>query len=214
MSKGRIIDLGCAQANFTITLAGKDYQMIGLDLRKSFLQYAKLKAEKKEAENLTFVVGNVESIPVYSESFDGVILGELLEHTSRPEKMINEAKRVLKPGGYLFITTPNGQRVTPKKRMTYSKLKSIERDWKGIEFSPDQHVFEFVKEELGELVLTLKLELVSLRYMGLVRSFAPILCKTPLPISLLRKIDDVLVQIPFIQRKIGGVLVCVCRKGK
>jgi 2-polyprenyl-3-methyl-5-hydroxy-6-metoxy-1,4-benzoquinol methylase len=209
---GSIIDLACAQANFTISLAGKDYELVGLDLRRSFLQYAKLKVEKTENENLNFIVGNVECLPVNSESFDGIILGELLEHTSRPESVVIEAKRILKPGGYLFITTPNGERLTPDRRRTYSDLKNLNRNWKGIEFAPDTHVFEFLKIELGQLILGSNLELISLRYFGLARSLAPVLCSIPFPTSFLRKIEEILVRIPLIKRKIAGTLVCICRK--
>jgi 2-polyprenyl-3-methyl-5-hydroxy-6-metoxy-1,4-benzoquinol methylase len=212
LSSGQILDLGCAQGNFSVSLAGKGYQMVGLDLRRFFIQYAKLRVEEEESENLTFVVSSAEYLPIDSESFDGVILGELLEHTSKPKRMICEAKRVLKPGGYLFISTPNGERLTPNKRRTYRDLKRIKRNWKNIEFEPDTHVFEFLKDELEHLILVSNLELLSSSYMSLAKIAASILCPVPISIRFLRKIEDWLVGIPVIRRKIAGVIVCTCRK--
>jgi 2-polyprenyl-3-methyl-5-hydroxy-6-metoxy-1,4-benzoquinol methylase len=212
LSSGQILDLGCAQGNYTITLAGKGYQMVGLDLRRFFIQYAKLRVEEEENKNLTFVVGSAENLPIDSESFDGIFLGELLEHTSKPERMICEAKRVLKPGGYLFISTPNGERLTPNKKRTYRELKSIQRNWRTIEFEADTHVFEFSKDELEHLISVSNLELIFSRYMSLAYIAASVLCRAPIPIRFLRKIEDWLVGIPVIRRKIAGVIVCTCRK--
>jgi 2-polyprenyl-3-methyl-5-hydroxy-6-metoxy-1,4-benzoquinol methylase len=214
LSSGKIIDLGCAQANFAISLAGKNYEMVGLDLRRTFIQYAKLKVEEEEKKNLNFIVGNIECLPINSESFDGIILGELLEHTSKPEMIIDEAKRILKPGGYLFITTPNGERLTLNRIRTYNDMKSLQRSWKRIEFAPDTHVFEFLKDELYQLILASNLELISLKHNCLARSLIPIFRNIPLPISFLRKIEKIFVGIPLIQRKIAGGFICVCRKRK
>ena len=46
------------------------------------------------------------AIPVQDTSYDGVILAEVLEHVPHPDKVLREAHRVLKKGGYLLLTTP------------------------------------------------------------------------------------------------------------
>lgn len=212
LSSGKILDVGCAQANYTIVLAAMGYHMVGLDLRRSFIKYAKMKVEEEENGNLSFMVGNAEYLPIKSESFDGVILGELLEHTSKPEKMIGEAKRVLKRRGYLFISTPNGERLSLSKRRTYRDLKDPGRSWSGAEFAANTHVFEFLKEELVHLVSIANLELIYSNYMNLTKIFTSILCRVPIPIRFLRKIDDIFVSIPIIRRKIAVGITCTCRK--
>lgn len=49
---------------------------------------------------------DVSSVPVDDCTFDVSILGEVLEHVRNPEKVIQEALRIIKPGGTLLITTP------------------------------------------------------------------------------------------------------------
>lgn len=49
---------------------------------------------------------NAENIPVESETFDWVLLCEVLEHIAEPEKVLDECLRILKPGGKLLITMP------------------------------------------------------------------------------------------------------------
>jgi DNA repair exonuclease SbcCD ATPase subunit len=41
-------------------------------------------------------------------SFDAVLLGEVLEHQLDPDKLLREARRVLRPGGRIVLTTPYG----------------------------------------------------------------------------------------------------------
>jgi SAM-dependent methyltransferase len=49
---------------------------------------------------------DIKNIPVLDRRYDGVILSEVLEHVLRPELILAEAWRVLKPGGILLIVTP------------------------------------------------------------------------------------------------------------
>lgn len=53
------------------------------------------------------VAGSVFEIPVKDTSVDGVILGELIEHFYEIYPLLQEVTRVLKPGGKVYITTPN-----------------------------------------------------------------------------------------------------------
>lgn len=52
------------------------------------------------------VVGSALALPFHDKSFDGVILTETLEHVPQPKQVLSEAARVLRPGGYLYLTAP------------------------------------------------------------------------------------------------------------
>jgi SAM-dependent methyltransferase len=48
-----------------------------------------------------------DRIPLSNESIDLVFAGEIIEHLVDPDKFLNECYRILRPGGYIIITTPN-----------------------------------------------------------------------------------------------------------
>jgi ubiquinone/menaquinone biosynthesis C-methylase UbiE len=56
-----------------------------------------------ESERLTFIRGDVHRLPFEQESFDTVYCRYILEHVHDPVSVLREAKRVLKPGGSVFI---------------------------------------------------------------------------------------------------------------
>ena len=61
--------------------------------------------------NLFPIWSNCEEIPFEDNSFDKIIMTEVLEHIERDELAISEIARVLNKYGKLFITTPNGKEV-------------------------------------------------------------------------------------------------------
>jgi ubiquinone/menaquinone biosynthesis C-methylase UbiE len=52
------------------------------------------------------VVGDAQALPFCGESFDTIMCNEVLEHVPEPSQLFSEAVRVLEPGGYLLLTTP------------------------------------------------------------------------------------------------------------
>ena len=52
------------------------------------------------------VTASADSLPFESETFDFVLCTEVLEHCREPGTVVAEIARVLKPGGYAFVTTP------------------------------------------------------------------------------------------------------------
>lgn len=57
---------------------------------------------------VTRVAGDAMALPFGAATFDGVYSVNMLEHVPSPRAVVNEAARVLRPGGVLLLITPNG----------------------------------------------------------------------------------------------------------
>lgn len=102
-----ILDIGCGNGFFLEELKRaikrKNVNYFGVDYSKY-----KVSEAKKMHSDMEFKVCNLEeAIPYGDNTFDVVYSGEVIEHIYDPDHMLEECKRVLKPGGLLIITTPN-----------------------------------------------------------------------------------------------------------
>ena len=94
--KIKILDLGCGYKPFEILFKdfGFEYEYIGVDF------------DKENASPDIIIDLNYEKLPFENETFDVVILSEVLEHIYNTKNVINEALRVLKKDGFIYISTP------------------------------------------------------------------------------------------------------------
>ena len=98
-----VLDMGCGEGtrlNKIVTKAGQ--KGCGIDISTKAVGLAKEKYPR-----LSFLVGDLESLPYKNESFDLVYSAFVFEHLDNPKKVLKEAVRVLKKGGNLMIVAPN-----------------------------------------------------------------------------------------------------------
>lgn len=106
-----VLDVGCSQGIASILLGRECFRVTGVDIQKSRIDYARsdLAAEEPDVQaRVDFVLANGSNLEFETDSFDTVLLGEVIEHLAVPSKVLEEARRVLKPGGRIVITTPFG----------------------------------------------------------------------------------------------------------
>jgi SAM-dependent methyltransferase len=96
-----ILEVGGGQSGLTALLYPQA-QITNLDLDP---QYAQVPCNQKE--RVRFVCGDATALPFANQSFDAVTMFDLLEHVPDDKKAVSEAFRVLRPGGFLLISTPN-----------------------------------------------------------------------------------------------------------
>ncbi len=103
------LDLGCGKGDVTFSLASLGYQMTGIDISPKAICIAESRKVVffGSREYPKFLVSDVEKLNSLPLS-DFVICSEVLEHLSDPEKTLHSVSRVLKKGGILIITVPNG----------------------------------------------------------------------------------------------------------
>ena len=99
-----ILDVGCGDGAAAVLAAQRNpgHRVIGLDWSAGSLGRAR-------RLGLTVVRGGVDApgLPFAAESADVVIMSELIEHLVDTDAALDEAFRVLKPGGSLLMSTPN-----------------------------------------------------------------------------------------------------------
>jgi len=91
----KILDLGCGNKPYSSLFTDSEY--IGIDIDGG--------GHKGSAKNVDLVFDG-KTIPFAGNSFDVILCTQVLEHTESPEKLIQEANRVLKKTGILYLTCP------------------------------------------------------------------------------------------------------------
>lgn len=105
-----VLDVGCSQGITAILLAREGLQVVGIDLDEASLAYARdalLKESEPVRKNVAFLLANVMEMKTEIR-FDTVILGEILEHFSHPDQLLQKAYSLLADGGHIIITVPYG----------------------------------------------------------------------------------------------------------
>lgn len=101
-----VLDAGCGTGNYTIEMARRGADVIGIDSSEEMLAWARVKAQKTGTE-ATFHVADAMNLPFPDSSFDAVLSNGLLCFLKEPEKALIEMHRVLKPSGRLVVGVLN-----------------------------------------------------------------------------------------------------------
>ena len=108
----RLLEIGCGAGNLLLQAMVPGSYPVALDLSMQALTFVRSRLEEaKTCEDAPMGYACTQSIgealPLAENSFDCVLLSEVIEHLEAPQVSIREAVRVLCPGGRLLITTPN-----------------------------------------------------------------------------------------------------------
>ncbi|PQZ53958.1 MULTISPECIES: bifunctional 2-polyprenyl-6-hydroxyphenol methylase/3-demethylubiquinol 3-O-methyltransferase UbiG [Bacillus] len=96
----QVLDVGCGDGYGTYKLSLTGYKAVGVDLSEVMIQKGK---ERGEGPNLSFIKGDLSSLPFENEKFEAIMAINSLEWTEEPLQALNEIKRVLKKDGYACI---------------------------------------------------------------------------------------------------------------
>jgi len=101
LQRPRILDLGCGRGWFTERLADLG-EAHGIDLSEEGIA-----AASARRPDISYSAGNIYEAPLPRNYFDIVVSQEVIAHVEDQTKYLDRATEVLKPGGYLIITTGN-----------------------------------------------------------------------------------------------------------
>lgn len=99
-----IIDLGTADGRM-LDIIHRRYpkaRCIGVEYSQELVNFA-----KEKFPYLEIVKGDIQSLNFPDNSFDLAIAAAVIEHIPYPDKVVKEAKRVLRPGGIFILTSPD-----------------------------------------------------------------------------------------------------------
>lgn len=108
--KGNFLDVGCGKGDFLRYAASKlpNYICHGTELDKNLIEYIQGSSDEYY-KKLNISKGDLLDCNFDSNNFDIVTIMHVLEHLPNPRRVLEEAKRILCPGGLLIIAVPNYQ---------------------------------------------------------------------------------------------------------
>ncbi|MFN2613241.1 MAG: methyltransferase domain-containing protein [Actinomycetota bacterium] len=98
----RVLDLACGDGYGSAVVAARGCETVGLDLDGALLAQS---AGKYRAAR--FVAASALRLPFAESTFDAVGALQVIEHLVETQELLREIARVLRPGGLLYVTTPN-----------------------------------------------------------------------------------------------------------
>jgi SAM-dependent methyltransferase len=100
-ARGRILDVGCGPGKFLVKLRAKGLEVWGQELNRSLRPL-------HERLGLNVYYGPLRELGLPEDSFDTIILSQVLEHLPEPTAEMSEIRLLLRPGGTVLIYSPNG----------------------------------------------------------------------------------------------------------
>jgi len=100
-SKNKVLDIGCFDGTIGQFLINNKNDLYGIDASREGVDTANKRGIKAKIGNLE------EKFDFKDNFFDVCLAGEIIEHIVDTDFFIDEIKRVLKPNGYLVLSTPN-----------------------------------------------------------------------------------------------------------
>ena len=162
-----LVELGAAPGAQCIALASVGYRVTAVDLGEASDEWgdeasgSMASAFERAGVKLVFWDLDATPYPLDDESFDLALMTEVLEHLREyPLQSLVEVRRILRPGGFLVLTTPNSASLQNRIRLVFGKsVHTPLADWMfGLPHA--RHAREYTAAELGQLVMRAGLEIV------------------------------------------------------
>lgn len=98
-----VADLGAGEGTFSQLLARRAARVIAVDNSERMVEFGSKLAGRHNVPNLEYRLGDMESVPLRDGEVDVAFFSQSLHHALKPAKAIEEAWRILKPGGQIVI---------------------------------------------------------------------------------------------------------------
>jgi SAM-dependent methyltransferase len=161
----KVLDYGCGPGIFSIKLSKFCKKVVGVDISKEFVSLAKKNYKLILKKNYLVKKNNFYKIPFNNNSFDKILMVDVIHHLGEKKKCLLEINRVLKKNGRLLIYEPNvinpliflmhlldknEQGLLKLNKILYKKLfystgfKLLKFEYNGIVIGPESKIFEYI----------------------------------------------------------------------
>ncbi len=165
----RVLDLGCGPGSF-LSILGETQprvEAIGLDIASSQIEFAMKMVAPRFGGRIQFQQHDASELhlPFPDHSFDAVTSIEMIEHIHPfiAYKMLEEAKRLLKPGGRILVTTPNYRSLWPLLEFGLQKFGPVKYH--------EQHINKFTPNSFVKFLESIGLEVQHFSTLFIVAPF-------------------------------------------
>lgn len=201
VSGGRLLDVGCGNGGFLFFAKSIGWTVKGLDLDP-------LAVEAATSLGLNVIQGTLDDILDDAVLYDWITVSHVIEHVYDPRDLVEKCFRLLKPGGYLWIDTPNAESTGARFFREY---------WRGYE--PPRHLTILSRQALFQILLSsgfvdVSEKFSSLATLGIWRESNRIIKKSGGSYSLIKSIFGLVVAyfLAIVNPRRREFITLLCRK--
>lgn len=129
-TKNRLLDLGCGNGAFLLRARSASWDVVGVDFDPRAVKAAC-------SQGLDVRLGGVETLDPSIDQFDIITLSHVIEHVHHPVEILQACYKLLKPGGHLWLETPN---------IASEGHRLFGENWRGLE--PPRHLVLFTLKSM------------------------------------------------------------------
>ncbi len=146
ITKGRFLEIGCSTGEM-LAAAGSSFKAMGVEADEKSSRVAR-------SHGLDVFSGTLTDARFPDRHFDAAVMYHVIEHVPSPREELRELRRIIKPGGWLVLETPN---------IATAWYRLLGARWRQI--IPD-HIFFFTPETITRLCESSGFEALELRSVG------------------------------------------------
>jgi SAM-dependent methyltransferase len=171
---GRVLELGCGPGRYVALLSSLGFEVVGVD-PASFALWDEIKA-RRDVEMISGV--KAEQLPFPDASFDHVACVSALLYFDNAERALAEMRRVLKPGGRLYVRTVNSRNLS--RRWTKTNIDPV-----ALNYFDESELTAYLEKGGFEVRKTFSYGF----YPPVMKAFWWYLCNGPIPISVQERLS-------------------------
>lgn len=171
----KILEVGCGDGSITLPLSAFGGSVTSFDIDDNLVAGVKKEIDKRNISNVDLTRENAYYFSS-KESFNIIVVSEVLEHLTHPEKVVANMKAHLIKGGYCIVTVPNGYgpwEMSNKVKKVFSPRRGRESE------CGHQHVQFFTMSRIVGLFSDNGLELSRFGKSDVLTGVSDVVARTP-----------------------------------